>query len=137
MTFDIRSQISRFETAINTADEALMNELVDASAPFYTPASPEPLYGAEGFLALIRFMREGFPDIRWKLEETVAETDKIAVRWTCSGTHQGTFMGVPPTGKRFSVGVMNFYDFNSEGKIIRDTAAEGMIGIFRAIGLLP
>lgn len=133
---DLNALITRLETAINTADEKLLNELVDETAPFYTPVSPDPIYGATGFLAVVNLMRASFPDVQWKKEETIVQDHKSAVRWTCSGTHQHEFMGIPTTGKHFSIRVMNFYTFNPQGKIISDIAAEGMIGIVRAIGLL-
>lgn len=133
-TENLKRKMAEFETAVNHADEALMQQLVDPQAPFYTPAAAEPLYGAAGFLAVVHFMRSGFSDVRWKLEEAVAEGNTVAVRWTCSGTHDGEFMGIPPTGKSFSVCVMNFYRFNDQERIVSDTAAEGMIGILRAIG---
>ena len=79
-------------------------------------------------------MRSGFSDVQWKLEEMIAENNKVAVRWTCTGTHDGEFLGIKPTGKKFSASIMNFYYFNDEGKIINDIAAEGMISILRGIG---
>ena len=129
--------MKKFETMINTADDALAEELVDESASFYTPASSEPLYGGKGYLSVVHWMRSGFSDVRWKLEEMIAEDNKVAVRWTCSGTHDGEFMGLKPTGKKFSACIMNFYYFNEQGKIKNDIAAEGMIGILRAIGACP
>mgnify|MGYP002868791921 CR=1 FL=1 len=127
--------MKKFETMINTADEKLAEELVASDAPFYTPASPEPLYGGKGYLSVVHWMRTGFSDVQWKLEEMAAEEDKVAVRWTLTGTHDGEFLGVKPTGKKISVCVMNFYYFNKEGQIINDVAAEGMIGILRPLGL--
>lgn len=129
--------MKKFETMINTADDALAEELVDESASFYTPTSSEPLYGGKGYLSVVHWMRSGFSDVRWKLEEMIAEDNKVAVRWTCSGTHDGEFMGLKPTGKKFSACIMNFYYFNEQGKITNDIAAEGMIGILRAIGACP
>lgn len=129
--------MKKFEKMINTADETLAEELVDAKAAFYTPASKEPLYGGKGYLSVVYWMREGFSDVQWKLEEMIAEDSKVAVRWTCTGTHDGNFMGLKPTGKHFSACIMNFYYFNEEGKIINDIAAEGMIAILRALGVCP
>ena len=43
--------MKKFETMINTADEKLAEELVASDAQFYTPASPEPLYGGKGYLS--------------------------------------------------------------------------------------
>jgi len=127
--------MKKFETMINTADENLAQELVAEDAPFFTPASPEPLYGGKGYLSVVQFMRSGFSDVQWKLEEMVADENKVAVRWTLTGTHDGEFLGAKPTGKKISVCVMNFYYFNDDGKIVNDVAAEGMIGILRGIGI--
>lgn len=131
-----KAAMKRFETMINTADSALAEYFVADNAAFYTPASPTPLYGGKGYLSVVQWMRQSFPDVQWKLEEMVAEGNVVAVRWTLTGTNDGEFMGMPATGKHFSTSVMNFYYFNDEGKIINDIAAEGMIGILRGIGML-
>jgi steroid delta-isomerase-like uncharacterized protein len=127
--------MKKFETMINTADDALGEELVAADAPFYTPASPEPLYGGKGYLSIVHWMRTGFSDVQWKAEEMIAQGNKVAVRWTLTATHDGEFMGVKPTGKKVKVTLMNFYYFNDEGKVVNDIAAEGMVGFLRPLGL--
>lgn len=131
----LKENIKRFETAINTADETLAKELIAADASFNTPAFDQPVYGAKGYLSLVHFLRKSFPDIRWKAEECVEEGHTVAVRWACTGTHLGPFMGAAPTGKTFSVCFMNFYQFNQDGKITKDTAGTGMIGILQQLRL--
>ena len=126
--------MKKFERMINTNDEALSEELVAPDAAFYTPASPEPLYGGKGYLSVVKWMRGGFSDVQWRLEEMVAEGNVVAVRWQLTGTHDGEFLGIPPTGRKISCSIMNFYTFNTAGKITNDVAAEGMIGILRGIG---
>ena len=126
--------MKKFETMINTADEKLAEELVASDAEFYTPASPEVLYGGKGYLSVVHWMRKGFSDVQWYIKDMVADTDKVAVKWELKGTHDGEFMGIKPTGNKISVCVMNFYYFNEEGKVTNDVAAEGMIGILRGIG---
>ncbi|MBQ8458488.1 ester cyclase [bacterium] len=128
--------MKKFETMINTADEKLAQDLIAPDAAFYTPASPEPLYGGKGYLSVVHFMRKGFSDVQWHITDLVADIDKAAIKWDLTGTHDGEFMGIKPTGKKISVCVMNFYYFNKDGKITNDIAAEGMIGIFRAIGAM-
>lgn len=129
-----KEKMKKFEVMINTNDTALAQELVSDKASFYTPASPVPLYGGKGYLSVVDWMRTGFSDVQWRLEEMVAGEDKVAVRWTLTGTHDGEFLGISPTGNKISVCVMNFYYFDESGKIINDVAAEGMIGILRGIG---
>ena len=127
--------MKKFEKMINTADDELAQELIDSSASFYTPASPEPLYGGQGYLSVVHWMRKGFSDVQWRIIDLATGGDKAAVMWELTGTHDGEFLGVKPTGKRIKTTVMNFYYFNSDGKIINDIAAEGMIGILRPLGL--
>lgn len=64
--------------------------------------------GREGVTQLALMMRSAFPDLKATIEDAVAEADKVVVRWTCAGTHSGDeFMGVPPTGKKVSVEVID------------------------------
>ncbi|MBR1600480.1 MAG: ester cyclase [Alphaproteobacteria bacterium] len=128
--------MKKFEQMINTADEKLAEELVAGDAPFFTPANPEPLYGGKGYLSVVHWMRSGFSDVQWHIKDMVASEDKVAVHWELTGTNDGEFMGIKPTGKKISVSVMNFYYFNKDGKVTNDIAAEGMIGIFRGIGAM-
>ena len=128
--------MKKFETMINTADVKLAEVLVAPKAAFYTPASPEPLYGGSGYLSVVHWMRKGFSDVKWHITDMVANKDKVAVKWDLTGTHDGEFMGIEPTNKKISVCVMNFYYFNEKGQVINDIAAEGMIGILRGIGAM-
>ncbi len=128
--------MKKFETMINSANEKLAEELVAGDASFFTPASPEPLYGGKGYLSVVHWMRSGFSDVQWFIKDMVADEDKVAVMWNLTGTHDGEFMGIKPTGKKISVCVMNFYYFNKDGKVTNDIAAEGMIGILRGIGAI-
>ncbi len=132
-----KNLMKKFETMINTMDINLANELISPEAKFTTPISSVPLVGGEGYLSVVQFMRSGFSNIQWEIEEMVAENNIVAINWTCSGTHDGEFLGIEPTGKNFNARIMNFYYFDDNGKIINDIAAEGMIAIFKAIGACP
>ena len=128
--------MKRFENCINTNDKILAEELIAAEAEFTTPVAEKPLYGGAGYLSVVDLMRKSFSDIRWDMVDMAAEDDKVAVSWICSGTHDGDFMGLAPTGKKVSFSVMNFYYFNADGKIINDVAAQGMFGLLTALGLI-
>ena len=133
---EIRNRMKLFEKMINTCDDALGEELIDAEAYFTTPASPEPLKGPRGYLDVVRFMRRSFSDVQWNAREIVVEGGTAAVLWECTGTHDGAFLGHAPTGRHFSASIMNFYHFNEQGKIVGDIAAEGMIAILRQLGMI-
>jgi steroid delta-isomerase-like uncharacterized protein len=126
----------RFVEFINTASAGLAEELISPNAVFHVPGRPEPMRGPAGYLAIIEMMRGGFPDIQWTLEEMVAEDDKVAARFTMRGTHQGTFMGVPPSGKKITVQAMNIYHL-SDGKFVEEHGQPDMLDLLQQIGAVP
>ena len=131
-----KQNLARFKDCINNNDKQLADELIDSKAEFASLISDEKLYGGAGYLSVVEFMRRSFSDIHWEIIDVAAEKDKIAVNWQCTGTHDGNFMQFPATGKKFSFNCMNFYYFNEEGKIIKDIAAQGLIGLFQSLGLM-
>ena len=136
MTETNRRLMKRFMVFINTASEALAMELISPDAIFHVPGSAEPLQGPAGYLVVIGMMRRGFPDIQWTLEETIAEGDRIAARFTMRGTHQGTFLGVAPTGRKIEVKAMNFHRL-SEGKFVEEHGQPDLLGLLLQIGSMP
>ena len=86
------------------------------------------MQGPAGYLTIIGMVRGGFPDVQWTLEDMIAEGDKVAARFTMPGTHQGTFFGVPPTGKKIEVKAMNFYRLFGE-QIVEEHGQPDLLGL--------
>ena len=126
----------QFVQFINTANENLAQQLISPVAKFYVPGQPEPLIGPKGYLMIIAMMRSGFPDIQWTIEDMIKENEKVAVRFTMRGTHQGTFFGVPATGKTIVVQAMNFYRL-ADDQIIEEFGQPDMLGLLTQIGAVP
>ena len=126
----------RFTEFINTADQKLGEELIAADAQFWVPGRPESMRGLAGYMNVLGMMRSGFSDVQWSLEETIAEGDKIAARFTMRGTHDGTFFGVPATGRKIEVRAMNFYRLAGE-KFVEEYGQPDMLGLLQQIGAVP
>jgi steroid delta-isomerase-like uncharacterized protein len=126
----------RFTEFINTGSETLATELIAPNAVFYVPGRAEPMRGPGGYLAIIGMMRGGFPDVRWTLEEIIAEGDQVAARFTMRGTHRGTFFGVPPTEKTIEVQAMNFYRL-ADGRFVEERGQPDLLGLLQQIGAVP
>jgi len=126
----------QFLQFINTADENLAQQLINPLAKFYVPGQIEPLQGPKGYLMIIGMMRSGFPDIQWTIEDMITENDKVAIRFTMRGTHQGAFFGVPATKKTIVVQAMNFYRL-SDDQIIEEFGQPDMLGLLTQIGAVP
>ena len=137
MATEINKQVmQRFVTFINTASADLAVELISPNAMFYVPGRSEPMTGPGGYLEIIQMMRAGFSDIQWTLDDLVAEDDKIAARFTMTGTHNGPFLGVLPTGKHIKVQAFNFYRLLN-GKIVEEHGHPDLMGIMQQIGAIP
>jgi steroid delta-isomerase-like uncharacterized protein len=77
-----------------------------------------------------------FPDLSAKIEDIVAEGDKVAIRVLNTGTHKGDFQGIPPTGKRVSFEGRDFMALR-DGKIVEQQAGVDMMELMQQIGAIP
>ena len=77
-----------------------------------------------------------FPDLSAKIEEIVAEGDKVAIRVINTGTHKGDFQGIPPTGKEVSFEGRDFITLR-DGKIVEQQAGVDMMELMQQIGAIP
>jgi steroid delta-isomerase-like uncharacterized protein len=61
-------------------------------------AGGEPLQGHADVRQLVATFMDAFPDARHEVHDVIREGDKIVVRWSATGTQQGDWLGIPPTG---------------------------------------
>lgn len=92
--------------------------------------------GPENVKQRISAMRTAFPDMAWAVEDMVAEGDRVACRFTVSGTHQGKFLGVASTGKRVTWSATATFRV-SNGKIAEDWVNWNQYGLMQQIGAIP
>ena len=115
---------------LNAADEIVSEDFIE-HIPF---PGQEP--GREGLKFALNSMFAGFPDMKWTVNEQIAEDEKVVTRFTWTGTHQGNFMGIPPTNKSVEVwGIVIDVVRNglfSESRIIMDN-----IGLLQQLGVMP
>jgi steroid delta-isomerase-like uncharacterized protein len=81
-----------------------------------------------------RSMHEAFPDLRHTIEDIVAQGDRAVFRVTLHGTHQGTFMGIPATGKAIQYTAMGMVRFRDE-KIAEMWMEADFMGLFQQLGM--
>jgi predicted ester cyclase len=80
--------------------------------------------------------RRGFPDVISTIEDLIAEGDKVVARWRSRATHQGDYMGIPPTGNEVEFTGISFYRIEG-GKIAQSWNIEDQLGLLRQIGAFP
>jgi predicted ester cyclase len=74
-------------------------------------------FGPDAAKKVVSTWLKAFPDFKFKIEDMVAEGDKVTIRYVFSGTHQGKFWGIAPTGKKINVSQMNIVRFE-KGKMV-------------------
>jgi steroid delta-isomerase-like uncharacterized protein len=77
-----------------------------------------------------------FPDLRFSIEQMVAEGDRVVSQLVMKGTHQGTWMGISPTGKRLQIRMITIHRI-ANGKIAEDWVLVESLGVFQQLGMLP
>lgn len=82
-------------------DAAAVDELATEDFTAHT-FGPQPV-GRETLKAAMPRVAAGIADADFRIDDVIAEGDRVAVRLTSSATHTGTFMGMPASGRRYSI----------------------------------
>jgi steroid delta-isomerase-like uncharacterized protein len=100
MTLDANKALIRhvFEKVIPAGDAAAMRELVAPGWIDHDPLPGQPV-GVEGAEYVVSTMHGAHPDLRFSIDDLIAEGDRVTIRWTLRGTNTGPMVGRPPTGK--------------------------------------
>ena len=132
-----KAMIRRFYEEIwNKGDMAAADELIASNVVDHDQDPEYVVRGPESFKRIAASVRTTFPDIHFTVEDEVAEGDKVAIRWTMRGTHEGEFMGVPGTGKQVTGAGMHFFRV-AGAKIAEIWVNRDELGMMRQLGVVP
>lgn len=92
--------------------------------------------GRDGVKALTSMLHSAFPDFKARIDDLVAEGDRVVMRQTWSGTHQGEFMGIPATGRQVSFGVIDILRM-VDGRCAEHWGQMDSMGLMMQLGALP
>ena len=113
----------------------MIEELAAPSVSVQYPVMPQVIRGSKTFRRVMEGFRSAFPDSDIHIEEEIAEDEKVVIRWTFSGTHQGSLLGIPATGKKVKWTGITIYRI-VEGEVVEEKGEEDFLGFFRQIGLV-
>ena len=115
---------------IDAIDELCSPEFVNHIAPSGMPPN------REGVKQVTAMFRQAFPDSYFTVEDMIAEGDKVATHKTFHGTHEGEFMGMPPTGRRVSMELIDIVRI-SEGRVVEHWSMGDNLGMMQQLGVIP
>ncbi len=122
-----------YDEVLNAGDIGTLDELAVAGYEEHDPL-PGQAGGLAGFRQRVEILRSAFRPC-FTVEDVVAEHDKVVVRWTNRGTHEGDFLGMPPTGKSFTMAGIDIHRLR-DGKLAEHWHVVDLFGQLQQLGLL-
>jgi steroid delta-isomerase-like uncharacterized protein len=89
---------------LNKQNEAVYEEFYAPKYGWYFPANNPKALTRDEEAGFVKLLWAAFPDIRWDIAEMVANGETVMVRFTVTGTHEGEYQGLPPTGDKWETG---------------------------------
>jgi steroid delta-isomerase-like uncharacterized protein len=80
-----------------------LREMVVTDCSIHDPVFPSLTSGAGNLARHISMCRNGFPDLHFTIDDTIAERNEVVLHWTARGTHRGDFLGMRPTNRNATV----------------------------------
>ena len=122
-------------------DEILTKRNLTAFAEIFAPdfqcyTTEGPAVNLEQYKQAVNLTHLAFPDLQIAIADQIAAGDKVVTRWTGTGTHQGNFLGFPPTGKQFTISAIHIHQISS-GRIVGLWEAINLHLILFQLGVLP
>jgi predicted ester cyclase len=115
---------------LNAALTSISPDIVDHGL---RPPMPQGMQGVRIFFNL---QFAAFPDMHATIEDMVMEGEKVTVRATVRGTHQGLFMGTPATGKQATWSLIDISRLVN-GKIVEHWVEMDTISLMVQLGIVP
>ena len=122
------------EQCWNGGDLAAVPDLVSGRCRYHDPVFPHMVSGVESMQHHIERSRRAFPDLMFRIDDTIAERDEVVVHWTASGTHRGEFLGIPPTRREARVAGTSIFRVE-EGKITEQWINWNLMSLMEQLGM--
>jgi steroid delta-isomerase-like uncharacterized protein len=123
-----------FEELFNKGNLDAVERIYTPDAIIHDPVIPNVPRGHEGVRQYLATYRGPVPDIHFEVRDIVGEEDTVAARWVVSGTHQGTLLAVPSTGRFGAISGHSIYRFE-KGRIAESWTCWDVLGMLQALGL--
>ena len=111
-----------------------LEELVDPD--FVGHSGPSGDTDREALEGAMERVSKGLADVAFTIEDMIAEDDRVAVRLTSSARQVGEFMGIPPSGRTYTIGEIHIFRVRA-GKIAEHWHQADFLGLMRQLGALP
>jgi steroid delta-isomerase-like uncharacterized protein len=122
------------EEGWNQGKTDVVPDLLANNCRFHDEVFPHLTSGADSLRRHIESCRVGFPDLKFSIDDTIAERDEVVVHWTARGTHKGSFLGMPATNKKSTVSGTSIYRLEGS-KIVESWANWNLMSMMQQLGV--
>jgi steroid delta-isomerase-like uncharacterized protein len=122
-----------YEECWNQGKTERADEYVAKDCRYRDPVFPSLAPGVESLKRHITMCRNAFPDLRFSLDDIIAERDEVVVHWTAQGTQEGQFLGLAPTRKSATVGGTSIYRIKNH-KMVEQAADWNLLTLLEQLG---
>jgi steroid delta-isomerase-like uncharacterized protein len=91
----------------------------------------------EGVTTFFRMFMAAFPALRMVPEDVIASGDKVVARVRATGTHEGAFMDLPPTGRLIDVQFVDIIRFGADGRAREHWGVFDQFAMMQQLGAIP
>jgi len=123
------------EEIYNKGNYTLIDEIISSDFVIHSLNPHKEIHGPVGARNFAISLRDAFPDIKFTIKDQFAEGDKVVTHFVAEGTHQGSFEGIPPTGKSFKVSSIDI-DYIKNGKISECWSNLDELSLLQQLGVL-
>jgi steroid delta-isomerase-like uncharacterized protein len=134
-----KAAVRSFCDAANSGDAELISKTIDELvAPDALMRTPLPIKatGAQLVKEVFARLHRAYPDLHITIEDLIEEGDKVVSRNTVTGTHQGEYMGIPPTGKSVTYNEIFIARF-AGGRIAETWGVVDVLAQMKQLGAIP
>lgn len=124
------------EEAINEGNPNVIDGIFAEDYVSNPPEARETLHGPEDLKEWLSRSRDAFADIDVKIEDVIAEDDKVVQRRLFTATHDGEFRGIPATGTEVEMKVIVILRFE-DGKVVESWIQSDVMGLLQQLGVFP
>jgi steroid delta-isomerase-like uncharacterized protein len=137
MPADNKSTVRRlYEEVWNNRRLEVADQIISPSHALHDNHQSDSDIGPEAYKRNVRRFVAAFPDLRFTVEDMIAENDKVVACWSISGTHKGEYRGIPATSKKVSFEGITI-NHVADGKIIDSFANWDALGLMQQLGVVP
>jgi steroid delta-isomerase-like uncharacterized protein len=134
-----KATLSRLHDGLNSGDDERISTTIDEIFhPDVRIGTPLPIdaTGAQALKQVWATLLRAYPDLHVTVEDLFGEADKLVARNTVTGTHQGEYLGIPPTGRSVTYNEMFIFRF-TDGRIAETWGVVDLLSQLKQLGAIP